>query len=161
MSVQQVSQSEAARKCGGSPDSRVLGIADGRQLLGEQRVHLGVDGDQLSQRLGGPQPHGAARVLQGLQEGGLQLRQEGLQGNAHLEERHGAHVRTGSIRGQEVRKDRKWWGTDFGQQQGEGLQQSRLHRPGETVSQDTDERSSDVDDRGPKRFGGRQLDDCA
>lgn len=69
-----------------SPDSRVLGVADGRQLLGEERVHLGVDGDQLPQRLSSSQPHSPAGVLQGLQEGGLQLRQEGLEGNAHLED---------------------------------------------------------------------------
>lgn len=69
-----------------SPDSRILGVANGRQLLGEERVHLGVDGDQLAQRLSSSQPHGPAGVLQGLQEGGLQLWQEGLEGNAHLED---------------------------------------------------------------------------
>lgn len=50
-------------------------------------------------------------------------------------------------------------GSDLRQQQGESLQQSRLHRPGKAVSQDTNERSSDVDDRGPQCFGGGQFDD--
>ena len=60
------------------PDSGVLCVADGGQLLSEQRVHLGVDGHQLPQGLGRLQPHAATHVLQRLQEGGLQLGQEGL-----------------------------------------------------------------------------------
>lgn len=52
-------------------------------------------------------------------------------------------------------------GADLGQEQGQGLQQGRLHRPGKAVSQDTDERSSDVDHRRPQRLGGGQLDDSA
>lgn len=76
-----------------SPDSWVLSVADGRELLGKERVHLGVDGNQLAQCLSGSQPHCTARVLQGLQKGRLQLRQEGLQGNSHLEEEHSPEVR--------------------------------------------------------------------
>lgn len=76
-----------------SPDSRVLSVADGRQLLSEERVHLGVDGNQLAQSLSSPQPYCPARVLQRLQEGGLQLRKEGLQGNANLEEEYSPEVR--------------------------------------------------------------------
>lgn len=156
-----------------SPDSGVLGIANGRQLLGEQRIHLGVDGDQLPQRLGSPQPHGPAGVLQGLQEGGLQLRQEGLQCDAHLEEEE---------EGEEEAEEESWCAgseqddtgsgegnggggrggaTDLGQQQGEGLQQGRLHCPGEAVTQDADERSGDVDHGRPQRLRGGQLDDSA
>lgn len=77
-----------------SPDSWVLSVADGRELLSEEWVHLGVDGNQLAQSLSSPQPHPTARVLQGLQEGGLQLGQEGLQGNAHLEKEYSPEVRT-------------------------------------------------------------------
>lgn len=73
-------------QCECSPDSRVLGVADRRELLSKKRIDLGVDGNQLTQSLGGSQPHCSAGVLQGLQEGGLKLREEGLQGNAHLKE---------------------------------------------------------------------------
>lgn len=71
-----------------SPDSSVLSVADGRELLSEEWVHLGVNGNQLAQSLCSPQPDCTARVLQGFQKGGLQLGQEGLQGNAHLKEEH-------------------------------------------------------------------------
>lgn len=59
--------------------------------------------------------------------------------------------------------ERRWKGgvADLGQQQGQGLQQGRLHGPGEAVSQDADERSSDVDHRGSQRLGGGQLDNSA
>lgn len=50
-------------------------------------------------------------------------------------------------------------GTDLRQQQGESLQQSGLHRPGKAVSQDTNERPSDVDDRGAQSLRGGQFDD--
>ena len=69
------------------PDSRVFGVADGSELLGEEGVHLAVDGHQLAQGLRCPQPHSTAGVLEGLQEGGLKLGQEGLQGNPNLFER--------------------------------------------------------------------------
>lgn len=76
-----------------SPDSRVLSIADGRELLSEQWVHFCVDGHQLAQSFSSSQSHCTARVLQGFKEGGLQLRKEGLQSNAHLGEMWSAEVR--------------------------------------------------------------------
>lgn len=48
-----------------------------------------MDGNQLAQSLCSSQPHGTAGILQSLQEGGLQLRQEGLQGNTHLQREDG------------------------------------------------------------------------
>lgn len=152
-----------------SPDSWVLSVADGRELLSEEWVHFGVDGNQLTQSLGSPEPHRTARVLQGLQEGGLQLRQEGLQGNAHLEERATWLIQR-LICGDEsvfstVFSLLHVWhgetGADLRQQQGESLQQSRLHRPGKAVSQDTNERSGDVDDRRPQCLGRGQFDDAS
>lgn len=76
-----------------SPDTRVLSIADRRELLSEERIDLSVDGNQLTQSLGGSQPHRTTGVLQGLQEGSLKLREEGLQGNAHLKTQHDPQVR--------------------------------------------------------------------
>ena len=46
-----------------------------------------MDGNELSQCVGGLQAHATVRVLQGFGEGGLQLGQEGLQGNPDLLER--------------------------------------------------------------------------
>lgn len=57
--------------------------------------------------------------------------------------------------------ERRGRAADLRQQQSQGLQQGRLHSPGEAVSQDADERSGDVDHRGSQRFGGGQLDDSA
>lgn len=48
---------------------------------------------------------------------------------------------------------------DLGQQQSEGLQQSALNGPCKAISQNTNERSSDVDNRGPQSLGGGQLDE--
>lgn len=44
-----------------------------------------MDGNQLAQSLCSPQPHCTAGILQGLEEGGLELRQEGLQGDIYLQ----------------------------------------------------------------------------
>lgn len=44
-----------------------------------------MDGNQLAQSLCSPQPHCTAGILQGLEKGGLQLGQEGLQGDTHLQ----------------------------------------------------------------------------
>lgn len=44
-----------------------------------------MDGDQLAQGLSSLQSNRPAGVLQSLQEGGLKLGQEGLQGYAYLE----------------------------------------------------------------------------
>ena len=67
-----------------TPDSRVLCDAYGVELLCKQWVYFAVDGHQFAQRLGSSEPHCPAGVLECLQEDGLQLGQEGLQGNAHL-----------------------------------------------------------------------------
>lgn len=129
-------------QCRCSPDSRVLSVADCRELLGKKRIDLGVYGNQLTQSLGSSQPHRTAGVLQGLQEGGLKLREEGLQGNAHLKEKQ----RVRGLTSHQIWFDEGFESMNLCQQQGQGLQQSGLHCPGKAVSQDSNQRSSDVDD---------------
>lgn len=72
---------------GTSPDPWVLHDPDPIQQLCEEGVHLDVDGDELAQGLCGLQAHPPVRVLQGFGEGGLQLGQEGLQGDPHLRDK--------------------------------------------------------------------------
>ena len=56
------------------PDGRVLSVLDTRVQLGEDRLHPGVDYDQLSQSVCSLQPDGAVGVVKGLDEGRLELR---------------------------------------------------------------------------------------
>ena len=73
--------------------------------------------DQVRQGKAGLQPHGPVGVIERLEEGRLQLRQERLQ--------HGA---------------------GFGEKDGESVQDRGLDVVGEPVSQDPDQGSGDVND---------------
>lgn len=67
-----------------SPDARVLHDTDPVQQLCEEGIHLDVDGNELPQCISSLQAHPPVGVLQGLGKSGLQLGQEGLQGDPDL-----------------------------------------------------------------------------
>lgn len=71
----------------GVADGRVVGVADAVVHLDEERVGARVDGHQPGEGQPGLHAHRPAAIVQSLQEGRLQLRQELLQHHAHLRQR--------------------------------------------------------------------------
>mmetsp|Transcript_8019 Transcript_8019/g.23749 ORF Transcript_8019/g.23749 Transcript_8019/m.23749 type:complete len:401 (+) Transcript_8019:1130-2332(+) len=101
------------------------------QLVAGQLVHTRGQCRQLPQVLARLPPHRPRRVGEALEEGGLQLRQEGFEGGASL-----------------------------GQQGRQGAQDRRLHPAGKPVADDPDEGPGDLDDEGLEGGvpgGGDQL----